>query len=597
MTVRVECDSKGIVIAADFRDKELCKMVPGARWDAELKIWRVPLSWSSCKALRGVFKDRLEIGPDLQAWAQEVRVNYIDPLLRLRLELDDEWVGGYEPRLFPFQRAGVAWLTLAMRALLADEMGTGKTVQTIVALRLAHKLGRLPEGPIAIICPNAMKRTWAREFGTWWPERKCVVVGGTAGQRREAFDAIEKGEADVLVVHWEALRYHTRLAPYGSIALSDEEKTDKEFNFIPWVAVVGDEAHKLKNPQSKMTRAAWAIAHQKSVVYRFALTGTPIGNAPHDMWSILHFIDPREFGSKTRWVDRYCLVSFNAFGGLDVIGIKPETAEEFYSVVDPHMRRMPKKLVLPQLPPKIGGIENLENPNFRILDMSTKQQKAYEQMIDRMVAALDNEDVIITTNPIAQLTRLMQFASAYAEIVNDEVKLIAPSNKVDALMDLLDEMGDEPLVVFAQSKQLILLAAAELEKAKIPHTLLVGGQSDVERQRNIDDFQQGRVRVILCTVAAGGVGVTLTRARVLCFMQRDFSLINNKQAEDRVHRIGSEIHESVEIIDFISGGTVDERILNVLRGKGDKLEEIVRDKATLRALLVGDRAPKKGRRK
>lgn len=592
----MECDSKGIVISADFRDKELCKMIPGARWSAEEKVWRTPLSWSSCKALRGVFGARLEIGPDLMQWATEMRVNYIDPLLKLRLELDDEAVGQYEPRLYPFQRAGVAWLSLARRALLADEMGTGKTIQTIVALRLAHARGLLPDGPIAIICPNAMKNTWAREFATWWPERRPVVIGGAAASRRAAFDAVEKDEADVLIAHWEVLRFHSRLAGYGSIALKDDEKQDKEFNFIPWVAVVGDEAHKLKNPQSKQTRAAWAIAHQKTVRYRFALTGTPIGNAPHDMWSILHFIDPIEFASKTRFVDRYCLVSWNSFGGLDVIGVKPETAEEFYSVVDPHMRRMPKALVLRDLPPKLGGIEK---PIVRYLEMNAKQAKAYEQMVDRMVAQLDNDDVVITTNPIAQLTRLMQFASAYAEINTEgDLRLTDPSNKVEALMDLLDEMGDEPLVVFAQSRQLIELAAKVLEKEKITHSLLVGGQSDVERQRNIDDFQQGRVRVILCTVAAGGVGVTLTRARVLCFLQRSFSMIDNKQAEDRVHRIGSEIHDTVEIIDFVSEGTVDERVIDVLRGKGEKLEEIVRDKATLRTLLTGGvTKTKKGRRK
>jgi len=590
MIVKAEIsEQENIVLLSEFRDKDLCKSIPGARWDPQDRVWRVPLSWSSCKALRGVFGDRLELGPALAHWAWNLRNDLVDPALKLRLELDHEAMGAYEPRLFPFQRAGVAFLTLVKRALLADEMGSGKTVQVITALRWLneHDEGALP---LLIICPNAMKRTWERELHTWWPGLRIGVITGGAADRKKIFMAARAHDIDVVIMHWEVARLHSRLAPYGSIRLSDKDKEAKELNLIPWRAAILDEAHKMKNPQAQQTRAVWAAMRGETVKYRFALTGTPIANAPHDMWALLHALSPEEFPSKTRYVDRYCLLSWNAFGGLDVIGLRPDTADEFYAIVDPRMRRMPKKLVLTQLPPITR--------EKRIIEMSTKQRKAYEEMSTSMVTRLEDGDVIITTNPIAQLTRLIQFSSSYAE-VNDEdkVRLIAPSNKVDALLEILDEVDEkEGVVVFAQSRQLIMLASEALTKEKISHALIVGGQSDAERQQAIENFQASQVRVILCTVAAGGVGITLTRSRICVFMQRSFSLVDNVQAEARIHRIGSEHHDNVVIIDIVSEGTVDEHIIDILVTKGERLEEVVRDRATLAKLLSVGAKIKKGRK-
>jgi SNF2 family DNA or RNA helicase len=583
-------DADDIVIISEFRDKDLVKTLPGARWDTVDRVWRAPLAWSTCKALRSIFGDRLMVGDRLRDWAWEHKTTRIDPALALRLEVDEPSIGAWDPRLFPFQRAGVAFLAVVERGLLADEMGTGKTVQAISALRYAHETWGAEVLPLLVVAPNTMKRTWEREIRKWWPDLRVVVLNGNAAQRRKTFEVVQAGGADVLVTHWEILRYHSRLAPFGSIKLTETEKQPKELNMIGWRAVIFDEAHKLKNPQAQQTRAAWAIAHMPSVNYLFALTGTPVANAPHDLWSVLHAIDRREWPSRTRFVDRYCLWSWNTFGGLDVIGVRPDTAEEFYSVVDPKMRRMPKALVLPHLPPKIGGILNDSGPVLRYAQMTSKQTAAYKQMAAGMLAELDSGDTVVATSPIAQLTRLLQFASSYAEIdENGAVRLAAPSSKVDALVEILDEMGsDEPVVVFAHSKQLIMLAGQTLADMGVTHRFLVGDQTERERTQAIDDFQNGQARVILCTLAAGGVGVTLTRARVCVFLQRDFNLVNNVQAEARVHRIGSEQHDSVLIVDVVSEGTVDERVLELIRTKGERLEEVVRDRDTLRALIGGN---------
>jgi SNF2 family DNA or RNA helicase len=487
-----------------------------------------------------------------------------------------------EPRLYDFQAAGVAFINTVKNAILADEMGSGKTIQATVAARIAGAL------PLLVIAPNTMKRVWKRELEKWWPGIRCAVLTGGAAARRKLFDQVKAGELDCLISNWELLRHHSRLAPYGSIASTDAEKAIKELNEIDWVGVIADEAHRAKNPKAKQTRALWAIGRQPSVRFRLAMTGTPIGQNPADMWALLNFIEPSEWPSKTRYVDRYCLASFNAFGGLEILGLRPDTQDEFYQTVDPHLRRLPKEVTMPFLPKRLGGCSNPDGPPIiRYAEMSPKQAKAYNDMASGMLAQLE-EGAVIALNPISQLTRLMQFASAYATLDdNGDVQLTAPSSKVDALLEILDEFEGEPIVAFAQSRQLIMLASEALTKAGIQHSLIVGDQTEAARMKAIDDFQDGKVRAILCTISAGGVGVTLTRSRVCVFLQRSFSMVENVQAEARIHRIGSEHHENVMYIDVVSENTIDERMLEVLGQKAERLEEIVRDRQTVKWMIAG----------
>jgi SNF2 family DNA or RNA helicase len=132
--------------------------------------------------------------------------------------------------------------------------------------------------------------------------------------------------------------------------------------------------------------------------------------------------------------------------------------------------------------------------------------------------------------------------------------------------------------------------SARLTKEKIPHGLVTGAQNEDERQQAIDDFQSGKNQFILFTAAAGGVGITLTAAKCLVRLQRPWSLIDDRQALKRVHRIGSEIHDKVVIIDYVVEGTVEERVINVLDEKGESFEDFVKDKDLLRRALEDDDA-------
>ena len=595
MAVSVDIDAQGehILISADWRYKELCKSLPGASWSASEQVWRVPLSWTTCLALRSTFRSDLEIKPTLGAWAANQLETRITPANNLR-EL--ETYEGDEV-LFPHQRAGVAFLATAKRALLADEPGLGKTAQAIRALKELNDKGE-EVFPILIVCPNTLKNNWAREFARWWPDVTTQVIKGSAVQRKKQFEQ----PAQVFIINWESLRSHSRLSPYGSISLTrcracggqDEKISEnrcevhlRELNNFKFKAVIADEIHRSKDPKSKQSRALWSASGNAEI--RFALTGTPIANNVVDLWSILHWISPKDWPSKTKWIDRMVDVMLNAFGGMMVLGVKPQMQDEFYKSVNPYMRRMLKKVVLPNLPPVLKERRDVE--------MSTKQKKAYEQMRDLMISELESGDTLAAPSVLTQTIRLLQFASSYATIATNEVTgepravLDAPSCKIDALMDDIEngDFGDDAVAVSAVSKQLINLLSAELTKKKIAHGLITGDQDEDERQKAIDDFQSGAIKWILFTAQAGGVGITLTAARRLIMLQRPWSLVDYKQVLDRVHRIGSEIHDSIVITDYVTEGTIEERVIQVLETKADNFEQIVRDKDQLLKLLQDDK--------
>ncbi len=600
MPVNVELDElgKNVVIHTEWRFKELCKSIPGSKWDPKEQQWRVPTSWATCLALRSTFRDDLVIGPRLAEWAGQEVSSRITPANELReLEVIED---GSNEDLFPHQRAGVKFLAVARRALLADEPGLGKTAQAIRALKELQDRGE-DVFPALIVCPNTLKKNWKREFERWWPGVDVEVIKGSATQRRKIFEE----SADVYVINWESLRSHSRLSGYGSIALAkcpecgghDDRVSEnrcevhlRELNTIDFKAVVADEIHRSKEPKSKQTRALWAATGNADI--RFALTGTPIANNVLDMWSILHWLSPDEWPSKTRWIDRMINTMMNAFGGMMVLGVKPHMEQEFYAAINPRMRRMLKQKVLPWLPEMMFERKDVE--------MSTKQKKAYDQMRDLMIAELEDGESVTAPSPLTQTIRLLQFASSFAEMSVDEttgeskVTLIGPSCKVDAVMDDIKngDFGDDSVAVCAVSRQLIDLLSAEMTKEKIPHGLITGAQSEDERQQAVDDFQAGKIKWILFTAQAGGVGITLTAARRLIMLQRPWSLVDHKQALDRVHRIGSEIHDSIIISDYVTEGTIEERVIQVLETKADNFEQIVRDKAQLLSLLKDDKAGK-----
>lgn len=583
-----------IVVTTGWHEKDVIKTVPGSRYDGQSKTWRLPLSWGSCVALRGVFRDSLQISESLQKWAWNVKQDRIEPAMNLRHQLDFP-LSYHEPHLYPFQRAGVEFIAYAGDVLLGDEMGAGKTVQALSAL--AHRIGAEQSLPALVICPNSVKEHWAENIRKFFPDATAYVVNGPANERRKIIESASGDQKAIVIINIEAARLFSRLAPYGSVRLKrclecdkygDEnlkkaqcEVHAKELNGFGFHTVILDEAHRIKEPKSKQTRACWALMHDPSVRRRWAMTGTPLASHPGDLWSIMHGVAPYDFPTKSKFVDRYCLSSWSAFGALEIVGIKPETRDEFFAFFDPHFRRMLKSIVLDQLPGKIR--------ETRYVDLTPKQRKMYKEISTNLFTYTDDGQLLITPNNLAATTRLSQLAASSVDVQQPDpddptswvVTLKNPSPKLDEFEEILEDIGDVPCVAAAEQKQLINLAAERLSKLNIPYALITGDISEFERQRALRLLSERKIKVLLFTVKAGGVGLDMTAADTIIFLQRPWSMIHNVQTEGRVHRIGSEQHNVIRVIDIISRDTVEEKQLERLDEKMARLEEITRDRAAL----------------
>lgn len=598
-----ETDSKIVLHNTLWQDKPLISQIPGKEYrDGR---WTLPLAWSACIQARALFGARLKVGPQLGAWSrlEKQRRDSVLALREAREPLSSYLpVNDHDDVLYPFQIPGAEFLVQAQCALLGDEMGSGKTLQTLAAMRRVDMIPPEYGGgayPALVVCPNSTKRNWAREIRKWLPEANPIVIDGSAAKRRKQLgEALDVPNA-IIIINIESVRLHSRLAPYGSVRLKkcrvcdpvsgDEALTpakcemhNKELNGFAFKVCVLDEAHRVKDPRALQTRAIWRVFHGETVQYRWALTGTPVANHPGDVWSILHTIAPHEFPRKSAFIDRYALVEFNAFGGMSIVGLNPATRDEFLSLLDARFRRMLKALVLDQLPSKTRVVRHVE--------MSPKQAKAYREVADEYVLTTESGDKLVMNGNLPAATRLLQLASAMCDVDKGEtpedigswkVTLTDPSSKIDELMNIIADEPDKPLAIAAEHKQLIDLAARRLTAAGIEYGVITGGVSGEQRDATIEAFQSGKLKYILFTYKAGGVGLNMTAADTLVRLQRSWSLVDNMQGEDRVHRIGSEVHEAITIIDIITADTIEETQVEKLYEKMRRLEEIVRDREQL----------------
>lgn len=589
-----------IVVHTVWNEKAIVTAVPGARYDAVNRYWVVSAAWASLVVLRGVFQERLTLSERLIEWAWQLRKNWVDRAmeLRTRIEPDDDDAGIDVPaHLYPYQRVGLEFMRTAGSGLIGDEMGTGKTIQALALFN-----GNLPA---IVICPNSVKRHWRREATRWLPEATPYVVEGTAVARRKILNAALGDPTALVIVNIESVRLFSRLAPYGSVRLKRCRECDprhgddnltparcdvhhKELNDFTFRTFVLDEAHRVKDPKALQTRAIWHVAHGEGVRYRWALTGTPIANHPGDLWSIMHTVAPDDFPVRGKFVDRFCLISWNAFGGTDVVGIRPDTRDELFKLLDPRFRRVLKAVVLPQLPPKVR--------ETRYVELSPAQRKTYRELESSLVAYTEDGELLIAKTNLSAQTRLTQLAAASVSIDKvdpDDVAswrwtLREPSPKLDGMEEVLEELGvltvgydGPPVLIAAEHRQLIDLAAARLTKLNVRHALITGAVSELDRERALDDLRARRIHVLLFTNQAGGVGLDMSAANTIINIQRSWSLVAERQKEDRPHRPGAEIHNRILIIDVVTRDTVEERVIERLNEKLARLDELTRDRAAL----------------
>ena len=523
----------------------------------------LPASWQAVVQLAHTFTGNghgsWRPGPRLAAWTAGELARRTGQQPQLSVTLPD----GCVPR--SYQVAGARMIAAAGRVALFDDPGTGKTISAI--LGLLERATTADVLPVVVVCPASVADPWADAWRTWAPQWRTIVWRGTPARRKTL-----AGTADVYVTSYDTARIDVG-----------------ELGKLHPASVVIDECHYLKSPHAARSVAVRKLAKRAGNVV--ALSGTPITHHPGDLWPTLEALVPVAWPSRERWTRRYCETSPGDYSE-EVLGLNRATEPEFRAALLGQHRRVSKADVLTELPPKVYTVRTVELP--------AAYRKAYDQMEKQMLAELPSGAELSVMSVLAQLTRLGQMASAAADLevivgldkAGEErehvsVRLKAPSWKADALLEVLAERPGEPVVVFAPSRQLIMLAGAAAEHAGYSVGYVVGGQPMTARTDTITAFQAGKLDLLAVTTGAGGTGLTFTAARTAVFLQRPWSLADAVQAEDRLHRIGAERHESIEIINVVAKGTIDSRVRTVLRGKAGQLANLVQDPRIVTGLLGG----------
>lgn len=598
-----------------------------AKWDKTVHpnrfiCWTYPLDFTTCLQFREEFGQELEIGPQLREWAK-VEKKKRDQLISIleSKEFDLPSVEVVSPALAAamaarsYQQVGAAFLHNAQRALLADEPGLGKTLQSMGAIVEAGLTG-----PILVLAPSAAAQiTWPEEIGKWLPadsDRVYAATGNRDQRSREIHRFNTCLESWPEKRHWLICNYEMARASHGWTKLCPEPgpfkwsqknkrtgKTDSgvwhhpyKALFAPqWSAIIADESQRAlvtRTPNKEdqtLQRAGAGMLRIREGGLRIALSGTPFRGKRENLWGTLNWLRPDIYTSYWNWVKKWFEV-FDDGMSLSIGELLESKTESFYRELDSVMIRRTKREAAPELPPKqYAGTTINDGDLYGIwLEMGKEQKKAYTEIVKDAAATLESGQ-LLATGVLAEMTRLKQFASCYGDVrvetkmvpdplnpdhkIPDDVQVFyphLPSNKFDWLVDWLDERGIVPdksgettgeakVILVSQFTQLLNLFNNELNKMGVETLILTGQTKAKDRIKSKETFQQsGGPRIFLLNTMAGGVSLTLDAADDVVFLDEDWIPDNDEQVEDRAHRVSR--NHQVTIWKLRSIDTIDQTI-------------------------------------
>lgn len=405
-------------------------------------------------------------------------------------------------------------------------MGLGKTCQTIALL--LYLVGRLnDEGPFLILCPLSVLSNWKEELERFAPGLSCVTYAGGKEERALLQQDLQQEHP-----------FHVLLTTY-EICLKDASFL-KSFS---WSVLAVDEAHRLKNQSSLLHRTL----SEFSVVFRLLLTGTPIQNSLQELYSLLSVVEPDVFCREQveDFVQRY-----------QDIEKESKSANELHRLLQPFLLRRMKAQVATELPKKTEVVV--------YHGMSALQKKYYKAILMKDLDAFENEMArkVSLQNVLTQLRKCVDHPYLFDGVEPEPFEvgehLIEASGKLHLLDRLLAFLysGGHRVLLFSQMTQMLDILQDYMDYRGYSYERVDGSVRGEERHLAIKNFGKQPIFVFLLSTRAGGVGMNLTAADTVIFVDSDFNPQNDLQAAARAHRIGQ--NKSVKVIRLIGRDTVEE---------------------------------------
>lgn len=447
--------------------------------------------------------------------------------------------------LRPYQRDSVAWALFLRKyrfgGVLADDMGLGKTLQALAIISTERVAGTPPS---LVICPKTLISTWVAECKRFTPNLKVVAVEGSAKERKAVLESA--ASTDLLVTSYSLFQRDAKL-----------------YQKIPMHYAILDEAQYVKNSK---TATALAVKTLKAS-HRLALTGTPLENGVHELWSLFDFLMPGLLGDHASFRTTF-EKPIKEFGDN-------ERLQTLKRRVKPFLLRRTKESVAPELPPRIEQNDWCE--------LTEVQASLYAEVL-----ASTRRDVFEAVEKkgfnrsrieiLAALTRLRQVCNHPALVDKRLSKGEDVSGKLAYALELLREAADggHKVLLFSQFTSMLDLIRPELDKMGIGHVTIEGKTKDragvVEQFRN-DSTKQ----VFLLSLRAAGTGLTLTEADTVVLYDPWWNPMVERQAMDRAHRIGQT--KSVNVHKLVTKGTIEEKVLALQEKKKAIFDAVVSDSA------------------
>lgn len=513
------------------------KACEGSKYDRSRKLSIAPLSVvpTILQRLRDIGL-AIDVSPELvQALQETTAQQWVDlQSAKERAHAVDKEIQRLRPgkAIRPYQLDGISWLAPRSAAVLADDMGVGKTLQTLAAVP--------PRTPILVICPANAKGVWRREAAMWRPNLDVVTVEG-----RDNFRWPEPGQ--IVIMNYDILPKGHKKECEDKFCLGCAAFLEKAPKGL---TVIGDEAHMLKSAKAQRTRAFRALAERARKVggRSWLLTATPLLNRPPELWNVFQCAGVAQiaFQNSATFKELFSARQ-DRFGATQWGAPSDEVASRIQKVM---LRRT-----------KVDVAKDLPRKSYKILDVA----------IDKKTIALLDEvlkEIGSTSEEIEALVesgRVLKFEQISA------VRAALATAKIPAMLDRVQDYEDaeEPLVVFSVHRAPIdALRNREGWKVITGDTVKPG-----ERQGIEEAFQRGELKGVGCTIQAGGVAITLTRACNALMVDEMWTPGLNQQAEDRILRIGQE--RPVLIEKLVASHPLDERVALLLTRKAELVEATV----------------------
>ncbi|KAL5701362.1 hypothetical protein ACHQM5_026707 [Ranunculus cassubicifolius] len=434
-----------------------------------------------------------------------------------------------------YQLAGLNWMIRlyenGINGILADEMGLGKTLQSISLLGYLHEFRGIT-GPHMVVAPKSTLGNWMKEIRRFCPILRAVKFLGNPDERKHIREnLLVAGKFDVCVTSFEmAIKEKTTLRRFS------------------WRYVIIDEAHRIKNENSLLSKTMRLF----STNYRLLITGTPLQNNLHELWSLLNFLLPEIFSSSETF-DEWFQIS----GEND----QQEVVQQLHKVLRPFLLRRLKSDVEKGLPPKKETILKV--------GMSQLQKQFYKALLQK-----DLEVV----NAGGERKRLLNIAMQLRKCCNHPYlfqgaepgppyttgdHLITNAGKMVLLDKLLPKLKerDSRVLIFSQMTRLLDILEDYLVFRGYKYCRIDGNTGGEDRDASIESFNQpgSEKFVFLLSTRAGGLGINLATADIVVLYDSDWNPQVDLQAQDRAHRIGQT--KEVQVFRFCTEYTIEEKVI------------------------------------